>query len=117
MGSETPPLAPEERALLERVASRVAELRMEVPALLLLESVKPLSVVAGQALVFFEPVAQGLFGFPEYRRFAGLVERREALEALAVLIEERAARLAAERRAARAPGAPPSGPGGGGAAR
>ncbi len=118
MASERPALTGEERALLERVATRVVELRMEVPALLMLESIKPLSLVAGQALVFFEPMAQGLLGFPDYRRFAALVERREALEALASLIEERVARAEAARRTARAPaGSGPAAPPGGEAAR
>jgi hypothetical protein len=38
-------------------------------------------------MLFFEPFAQALFHLPEYRRVAALVERREALEALARMIE------------------------------
>jgi hypothetical protein len=38
-------------------------------------------------MLFFEPFAQALFRLPEYRRVAGLVERREALEALTTMIE------------------------------
>jgi len=115
MASEPHGLGAADRALLERVATRVTELRMEVPALLTLESVKPLSFVAGQALVFFEPLAQGMLGFPDYRRFAALVERREALEALAGLIEQRAGEAEAARREARARRRPqpPAGTGGG----
>jgi len=80
----------DDRALLERIATRVAALRMEVPAILALESCKPISLLAGQAMIFFEPMAQALFHLPDYRRFAALVERREALEALTCMIESAA---------------------------
>jgi hypothetical protein len=82
------PLAPEDLALLERLARRVVEMRLETPAILTLETARPLSLVAGQAMLFFEPFAQALFHLPEYRRVAALVERREALEELARRIEQ-----------------------------
>jgi len=99
MPTETP-LAPEDLELLERVATRVVELHMEVPAILTLETATPLSVIAGQAMVFFEPFVLALLRLPDYRRFARLVERREALVTLARLIEARAEAAHAERRAA-----------------
>ena len=90
-------LTDDDRALLERLARRVVELRLETPALLTLETARPLSVIAGQAMLFFEPFAQALFRLPDYRRIAALVERREAMEALAAMIE----RAADEREQAR----------------
>ncbi len=101
MASETPPLAAEDLALLERVASRVVELRLEVPAILTLESVRPLSFVASQAMIFFQPLVQALLRFNDYQRFAALAERRDALETLTTLIERRAGESQAARRAAR----------------
>ena len=92
-------LTPEDRALLERVAARVVELRMEVPAVLTLESTRPLSLLAGQAMVFFEPFVQAMFHLPDYRRFAQLAERRDALETLTTLIEQRAEDARSARRA------------------
>lgn len=102
MASEPPAFAPEDVALLERVAARVVELRLEVPAVLTLESVRPLSLVAGQAMLFFQPMVQALLRFDDYRRFAALAERREAIELLTSLIERRAEAAHAARRAARA---------------
>ena len=99
MGSE-PALSADDRALLERVAARVAELHLEVPALLTVETVRPLCRVAGQALIFFEPFVQPLLRLGDYRRFTALVERADALEALAAAIEERAA---ARGRGSRSP--------------
>lgn len=94
------PLAPEDLALLDKLATRVAELRMETPAILTLESARPLSLVASQAMVFFEPFVQALFRIEDYRRYSALAERREALDALVTRIEaavetrEQAARAA-----------------------
>jgi hypothetical protein len=81
------PLAPEDVALLERLARRVVELRLETPAILTLETARPLSLVAGQAMLFFEPFAHVLFRVNDYQRWAALIARREALEALSCLIE------------------------------
>jgi hypothetical protein len=104
MASETP-LTAEDQALLARVARRVVELHLDVPALLALESIRPLSLVASQGMIFFEPVVQALLRFQDYRRFALLAERREALEELAVLIERRADEARAPRPG-RGPGTP-----------
>jgi len=91
-------LSPEDLALLERVAGRVVELGLEVPAILTLESGRPLSLLAGQAMVFFEPFVQAMFLLPDYRRFSSLVERRETVEALVRMIERRADDAHAQRR-------------------
>lgn len=96
MASE-PQLSPEDLELLDRLAARVVELHMEVPAILTLESGKPLSVLAGQAMIFFEPFVQSMFSFPDYRRYAALIERREAIEALIVRIEQHGERSRAGR--------------------
>jgi len=96
MASE-PQVSPEDLELLDRLAARVVELHMEVPAILTLESGKPLSVLAGQAMIFFEPFVQSLFSFPDYRRYASLIERREAIEALIVRIEQHGERSRAGR--------------------
>jgi len=92
----------DDRALLEKLARRVVELRLETPALLTLETARPLSLIAGQAMLFFEPFAQAIFHLPEYRRLAALVERRDALEALTTMIE----RATDEREQARKAGKP-----------
>ena len=108
MTSPPAALTPDDRALLERVVERVVELRMEVPAILALETAVPVSVVAGQAMLFFEPFVAALLRFPDYRRFARLIERREALAALTSMIEARSEAARAERRAASRPGGGPA---------
>jgi len=93
-------LAPEDEKLLAAVAQRVVRLRMETPAVLFLESVRPLSFVGSQALVFFEPFAQAIFHWEQYERFTRLVGDRDNLERLTRLIEDEAdAREAREKQA------------------
>jgi hypothetical protein len=96
------PLAADDRALIERVATRVVALGLDVPALLAIETATPLSVVAGQAMLFFEPFLGMALPVGDVRRFARLVERRDALAALAAAIESGAERKLAARRAAAA---------------
>jgi len=93
-------LSAEDRALLGRVADRVVALHLEVPAVLALETGRPLSVLAGQTLHFFEPLVQAILPLPNYRRFARLIERREVVEQLVEMIETHAdaARTARRRR-------------------
>ncbi|HEY6866309.1 MAG TPA: hypothetical protein VI792_03575 [Candidatus Eisenbacteria bacterium] len=102
MASDPRPLSPADLDLLERLAARVVELRLEVAAILTLETARPLSVVASQAMIFFEPIAQALLPGQGWARLARLVERRDAVEALTRMIETRADAAHARRRAAAA---------------
>ena len=89
---------PEDDRLLERIAEATVRWKMTVPAILFLESVKPLSFVGSQTMYFFEPMVRAIFAVPDYERVAALMERRENVEALLVAIERRDE---AERRAGR----------------
>ena len=111
MASETAALSADERRVLERLADRVVELRLEVPAIVTLETARPLSLIAGQAMIFFEPMVQALFRVADYRLYASLIERRDALEILARMIESRADEAHAQRRAARKKRTAPPGAG------
>jgi len=102
--TESPPLSAEDQALLERLADRVVELRIETAAILTLETARPMAFLASQAMVFFEPIVQSLFRFQDYQRISQLLERRGTVESLTLLIE---ARAAARSRSGRAP-APPA---------
>jgi hypothetical protein len=104
MASDPLPLGAEDEALLDRLATRVVELHMEVPAILALETSKPMTVVASQALIFFEPMIQSLFRFTDYRRFTTLIERRDVMESLIRRIEAGAEKARAQRAEARRAG-------------
>ncbi|HQK95344.1 MAG TPA: hypothetical protein PLD23_17745 [Armatimonadota bacterium] len=89
--------------LIERLARRVVGLHMAPPAIFVLESTKPLTFIASQALIVFEPIVQAVFSFREYREFQRLMEDRANVERLIDRIEDlEDARVEAERAERRA---------------
>lgn len=76
-----------ERELLDKVAKKVVYWKMAVPAIMTLESLKPLNYIGSQAMVFFEPIVQSLFSFKDYDTFRAMLERRETIEHLLLRIE------------------------------
>lgn len=80
-------MSEEDLAFLDRLAGWIAERRMATPAVLFLESVKPMSFVGSQAMVFFEPVVKAFVTGHGYTRFATLMERRENMEIFLQRIE------------------------------
>ncbi len=59
-----------------------------MPAILFLESVKPLNYIGSQMLVFFEPFVQTLFTVKDYNEFVRMMEERENVERLLQRIEK-----------------------------
>jgi len=80
-------IPPEEDAVLDKVAKKVVQWGMSVPAILFLESVKPLNYIGAQAMVFFEPIVQSVFSIKDYDTFRAALERRENIENLLQKIE------------------------------
>ncbi len=78
----------EDEELVEKVARKLVNMRLTVPAIFMLESSKPLAFLGGQLLVFLEPFIQTLFNFKQYQRFAFLMENRENWERLLRKIED-----------------------------
>jgi hypothetical protein len=85
-------------ALIESVVAHVNRFGMQVPAVLALESVKPLSFLAGQALILGSGFLAPLFGPHHVQRLSRLLQSREDVELLIRRIEESAA--APERKPA-----------------
>ena len=84
------PLSAEDMALLQRVADAVVGREMAVPAVVFLESVGPMNFLGSQALHFFTPILEVVFPQRDLERVALLLERRDTLSRLTVLIEQRA---------------------------
>jgi hypothetical protein len=104
-GENPPSEKPTDDELLERVAEGIAIRRLSVPAILFLESSKPLSFIGSQFLVFMEPFVKTLFNAASYDRFAALMEDRESYERLIQKIEAReAAARSKERKKPKADG-------------
>lgn len=104
----TDELEPADRDLVERIASWLAPRKLAAPAILFLESSRPLSFVGSQAMVGAAPVVHAIepllrllgpeFTAADFDRLAGLFERRDGLELLIIEIERRAqAQRAAEK--------------------
>jgi hypothetical protein len=84
---EQPSLPEEEMAVIEKVAKKTVEKGMTVPAILFLETVKPLNFIGSQVLVFFEPVVQSIFNFHDYDTLRSALEKRYSIEILLQRIE------------------------------
>ena len=81
-------LPEEEDAVIDKLSKKVVERGMAVPAIMFLESVKPLNYIGAQALVFFEPIIQTVFNFRDYDLFRQALEKRETIEIMLLRIEK-----------------------------
>lgn len=79
----------EDEALIARIADKVVRRRLAVPAVLFLESVKPLNFVGSQLMVFMDPILKLVTTIPDYERLAKLLEERGSIERLIQAIEAR----------------------------
>ena len=86
------------RDLIEKIAKKVVDWRLTAPAIVVLESSKPISFVASQVLVFFDPIVKSFFNIKDYERFYTMIEDRENLERLIVAIEEEENRRHREKK-------------------
>lgn len=77
----------EELAIIEKVAKKVVEKGMTVPAIIFLESIKPLNFISAQAMIFFEPIVQTVFNLRDYDAFRSALEKRPSIELLIQKIE------------------------------
>ena len=94
-------LSQEDLDLIDAVAGQVVSRRMSVPAILFIESSKPLSFIGSQFLFFFEPIIRAFIKGDQYTRFAALLEERNNIELLLRAIEAQEADVSEKERAAR----------------
>lgn len=76
--------------LLSNLAREVVERELTAPAILFLETIKPLSFVGSQIMVMANPFIQILFQSRTYWEITMLLEDRDNLEYLIQEIERRA---------------------------
>ncbi|UCE17631.1 MAG: hypothetical protein JSV84_12200 [Gemmatimonadota bacterium] len=74
--------------LLDRLARKIVDRGLSAPAVIFLESTKPLNFVGCQALNFLEPMVQSVFSIKSYNEFTQLMENRSNIENLILKIEE-----------------------------
>ena len=93
-GTSLPPDSPsdeepteKQREALARLADLATERRMGTPAMFMLESLKPLSFIGGQALIFFEPLIEAFCTPGDYRLIAEGLQDRDNIEWLIQRLE------------------------------
>ena len=85
--------------ILKRVADEIVSRRLTAPVFLL-ESCSPLSFIGSQAMVVLEPFVHAIFDLPDYRKFALIMERRENVQKLMIMIENANQKQKADRKEA-----------------
>ena len=75
--------------LIRRLADFVVKRDMSVPAVMFLESVRPLNFIGSQSMVFFKPILSRFFSRYEYDRIANILEKREVIDLLIREIEQK----------------------------
>lgn len=78
----------EQRALLEKLAQWVVNRNLTTPAILFLETGKPLNFLGSQLLIAFSPFIQAFFKGEQYQKIALILEKDENVELLIELIEQ-----------------------------
>lgn len=79
----------DEEKLLERFAEAVVKRGLVAPAILFLESVRPLNFVASQSMLFFAPLVGAIFPRHEWEVLQQLLERRSSIEHIVSRIERK----------------------------
>ncbi len=83
-------LEDDDTVLIRKLADFVVRRNMSVPAVMFLESVRPLNFVGSQSMVFFKPILSRFFSRYEYDRIANILEKREVVDLLIREIEQKA---------------------------
>jgi hypothetical protein len=89
----------EAEALLEKLADGIVRRRLAIPAVLLLETCKPLNFVGSQAMIALHPFVAAFVKGDDYRKVALLMEQDANVEDLLQRVERKEAAVkAAEKR-------------------
>ena len=86
--SPAEPLGEDELELLRRVARGICQRGMSAPAILALESMRPLNFLGSQTLVALKPFVDVLVSTEDYQRFTAILEQRDGVPRLIACIEE-----------------------------
>ncbi len=74
--------------LIEKYAGYIVERRLGAPAIMTIESLKPLNYLGSQLLYAIAPFAEIFFNPKEYQELAALLEKTEYVELLIKRIDE-----------------------------
>ncbi len=93
----------EERAieLIDKISNFIAKKRMAAPAIMTIESLRPLARIGSQLMHFLAPFAEIIFNAKEYQEFAALLENEEYVRLLVKRIDEIDVEMYREERKSR----------------
>jgi hypothetical protein len=83
--------SPDEQRVIQRLVREIDRRGLTAPAILFLESSRPLNYITSQFLVFIGPIARVIFDTAAYNTFTNFLMRRGSIETLCRAIEDRAA--------------------------
>ena len=70
------------------IAKEIVQRQLTVPAIIFLETIKPLSFLGNQVLIFANPIVSLVVRSGNYYKFVRMLEDRENVEKLTIAIEE-----------------------------
>ncbi len=73
---------------IHKMAVEIVDRHMAAPAIVVLESSKPLSFLGSQALVFLNPIISMVANFQSYDKYVELLSERANIEKLILEIED-----------------------------
>ncbi len=79
----------EKDKFLEKLSEDIVQRRLGIPAIIFLESIKPLSFVGSQIMVMMNPFVQAIFNTKNFWMLTLILEKRENVECLIEKIERR----------------------------
>lgn len=80
-------ITPRQEAVLDKIAKEIVDRRMAEPAIMFLETVRPLNWIASQVLLFFEPYTTWILGKREVIDFRRALQNRNSIQMLIEKIE------------------------------
>lgn len=87
------------REIIEKISKFIVRRKMAAPAILAIESLRPLNFIGSQILYFLAPFAEVIFNAKEYQEFAALIEKDKYVKLLLKRIDELDEEMYAEIRA------------------
>jgi len=88
----------QDKDFMAYASCEIVKRQMTVPAILFLESIKPLNYISNQVMVGLSPIVFTIFEGKRYRQMMNFLERRGNIELLIQAIEEEDARYLSEKK-------------------
>ena len=77
-----------QQAVVDKVCKEIVRRHLTTPALLFLETFRPLNYLGSQTMYFFQPIVSAVLKGDGYRYFAEFLERRGSVDYLCQRIED-----------------------------